>query len=305
MDHDLERQLAENASARRRRDKLVADEAEAVRQLEAARAVGARWDSEVRGASQKLEDLDSWSLAYFFATFFGDRQGRIEDEQERLVKLKLQRDVAQQEAAALEQKLFEMREELQGLQDVDARREQLLVARGDDAARELTEAAERLGVVMGQRKEVAEALSYGKLVMAHFDAALDDLRGARSWGRFDIVGGGLIATWSKHSSIDEARQHIHDAQVTLTHFVRELRDTDLSLPDLDVDIGSFATFADYFFDGLISDFFVQGRIVQALERAQEARRRVHQVAHELWKRGEALDEERQQLERRRAELLEG
>ena len=52
---------------------------------------------------------------------------------------------------------------------------------------------------------------------------------------------------------DDARQHVHSAQQALHWFIRELKDVNPHLQtDITIDIGGFATFADYFFDGLIT-----------------------------------------------------
>jgi len=47
-------------------------------------------------------------------------------------------------------------------------------------------------------------------------------------------------------------------------FQNELADVDLAM-NIDINIGSFETFADYFFDGLISDWIVQSKISDSLK----------------------------------------
>ena len=54
-------------------------------------------------------------------------------------------------------------------------------------------------------------------------------------------------------------KHAHTAQRHLRSFQKELADADERL-GVSLDIGGFATFADYFFDGLIADWIMQSKI---------------------------------------------
>lgn len=71
-------------------------------------------------------------------------------------------------------------------------------------------------------------------------------------------------TSMKHSSIDEAMDHVAVANRNLNTFSRELKDVNIDL-DLDVNISSFDKFADYFFDGFIADLNVQNKIRDSLD----------------------------------------
>lgn len=51
--------------------------------------------------------------------------------------------------------------------------------------------------------------------------------------------------------------------------------------DLKMDVGSFLTFADYFFDGIIADWMVQSKIGDALNQVREARRQVGGIRKRL------------------------
>ena len=57
---------------------------------------------------------------------------------------------------------------------------------------------------------------------------------------------------AKHSNIDKARSRVERAQRHLRDFVRELRDVEMQTTELNIDIGQFAKFADYFFSSSTS-----------------------------------------------------
>jgi len=67
-----------------------------------------------------------------------------------------------------------------------------------------------------------------------------------------------------------------------------------SFQHLNIDIGSFATFADFFFDGLIADWIVQSRISQSRENALRVLKQVENVKRRLER---ALDEAEREIER--------
>lgn len=80
----------------------------------------------------------------------------------------------------------------------------------------------------------------------------------------------------KHSKISEASSYIEQAKKDIAAFQRELRDVDTMI-EFHMEIGSFLTFADFFFDGLVADYFVQSKISDAREEVQEAIRRVEEI----------------------------
>ena len=130
---------------------------------------------------------------------------------------------------------------------------------------------------------------------------LDSLDSAESWGTWDMLGGGLFTTMAKHGHIDDARAGIDHAQRALSRFRTELADVrDMELPQ--VQIGEFATFADYFFDGFFMDWMVQSKIQDAQEGVSEvhvrllnALRNLEQMDQELAGRQAGLESERKEL----------
>ena len=130
----------------------------------------------------------------------------------------------------------------------------------------------------------------------------DDLDGARSYGTWDMLGGGVIATAAKHDWLDSAQSTIRAAQRALCDFRTELADvSDLQIPN--IQIGSFATFMDYFFDGIFSDWFVQSGIKKAQDRVSEVHVNLTAVLRTLNTAAEELDKRLAPLKAERDELL--
>ncbi len=119
------------------------------------------------------------------------------------------------------------------------------------------------------KKETLEAVNAGKQALQSLYAAREKLGSARNWGIYDMLGGGLISTMIKHSKMEDASGLMEQAKRDLHIFQRELRDIQVSF-DLRMEISSFLSFADFFFDGLVADYLVQSRIAEAREQVQDA-----------------------------------
>jgi hypothetical protein len=95
------------------------------------------------------------------------------------------------------------------------------------------------------------------------------LGGARLWGIVDLFGGSGLSGIVKHVKIGEASRCLERAKSDLRIFQKELRDVE-AIQNLQIDIGGFLTFADFFFDGLIADWLVQSKIQNARKQVADA-----------------------------------
>lgn len=130
------------------------------------------------------------------------------------------------------------------------------------------------------RKEMAEAIWAGERALTSLKTAQNQLNGARNWGLFDMFGGGMLSSMIKHSKINDASRYMENAKRDLQVFQRELRDVNIPL-DLRMEVGSFLSFADFFFDGFVADYLVQSKISDAKEQVSDAIFRVEQIMNEL------------------------
>lgn len=130
------------------------------------------------------------------------------------------------------------------------------------------------------RDEIEEAIVAADRALEALDRALDCLDGASGWGLLDMFGGGLFSTFLKHSNIEDANEAMKEAKDALNEFSRELADVDKDLC-LDIDIGSFLTFADYFFDNIFTDMLVQSKIADAKKEVERAIYEVEDIKDEL------------------------
>ena len=114
------------------------------------------------------------------------------------------------------------------------------------------------------RKEMKEAVDAGERALRTLRSAQEKLNSAGNWGIFDMLGGGLISTIMKRSKMDDAKNLMESAKMDLKRFQKELKDVNVPL-DLKMEVGSFLSFADFFFDGFVADYLVQSKISGAKE----------------------------------------
>ncbi len=131
-----------------------------------------------------------------------------------------------------------------------------------------------------EEKELREAIAAGERALSSLEKAQEKLNSARSWGIFDMFGGGAFSGMMKHARLNDASRYLEDAQEDLRWFQKELQDVSMMM-DLRIDIGGFLTFADFFFDGFLADYMVQTKITDARERVSEAVSRVSELLEKL------------------------
>ena len=130
------------------------------------------------------------------------------------------------------------------------------------------------------RKEMKEAIDAGERALSSLKNAKEKLDSAGNWGLFDMLGGGFFSTMMKHSKMDDATQMMETAKADLKSFQKELRDVDVPL-DLRMEVGSFLSFADFFFDGFVADYLVQSKIADAKEQVSDAIFKIEQILGDL------------------------
>ena len=129
-------------------------------------------------------------------------------------------------------------------------------------------------------KEMREAIQAGENALYSLQAAREELQKAGNWGIVDLLGGGLITSLIKHSKMDNASHLMENAKYDLKRFQKELRDVTVNT-NLSIDCSDFLTFADFFWDGIITDWLVQSKINDAKSQVDEAIAQVEQILRGL------------------------
>ncbi|MBQ8934368.1 MAG: hypothetical protein IJ061_08810 [Lachnospiraceae bacterium] len=131
-----------------------------------------------------------------------------------------------------------------------------------------------------RNKEIREAIAAGERALSSMRAAQNSLDSARGWGILDMFGGNLITGLIKHSKVSDASRYVDAARRDMAYFQNELQDI-RDLQGLDIRIGDFLTFADFFWDGFLADILVQSKINDARKKIADAINRTESVVSKL------------------------
>ena len=287
MLQDLSARLTKSVEQRKLKKKLEQDLGSVEKELgdksSRLEAFRIRFDKE----KIDVEKLERTSLTALFYSVLGSREQQLEKERQELLAAQLQYQQTKYQVDYLQQEHNALSQELDGLKDVDteykyllSEKEQFLRQFNQPVANELMELSEQVANTNSEIKEIDEAIVAGNNVLSGLEPVINSLESAEGWGVWDLLGGGLLSTAIKHSRIDDARSGVHEVQTRMSRFKRELADVQRSI-ELKIDIGALDTFADFFFNGLIVDWIIQSKIIDARERSQQAKKLIAQAVRVL------------------------
>ena len=263
-----------------------------------------------RKEQDDVDKLEQGGLRAFFIGLTGNMEERLSKERREAMAAKCQYDQAMSDLEYLDGKIRELRGQQEELKQVQQRLEALSQAKakllkelGGETGEQLMEMDRRQAELEHQLREVREALFAGRRAETCLSQVLDSLDSAEGWGMWDMFGGGMISTMMKHERIDDAQDGLRQVQRALSDFRTELADVgNIQIPD--ISIGSFATFADYFFDGIFVDWYVQSNIHDAQNGVSEVHMKVTNALYILEQAENNLDLELEGLKARRSALLD-
>lgn len=308
--YEIDQAIEALTAAQARRKQLDAQIEELHRQRGERQAKVDETTQSFRKEQDDVDKLEKGGVHAFLLTLIGHKEERLDKERREALAAKLQYDQARSDLEYLENKLNGLIRERDGLRDAPEQLEalwtekaELVKAMGGQTGARLVELDRQLSDVTHQQKELEEALSAGENAKRLLGQVQDDLDSARGWGTWDMLGGGLIATMAKYDRLDSAQSSIRAAQRALSDFRTELADvSQLQVPS--IQIGEFATFADYFFDGIFSDWYVQSSIKKAQEGVSEVHMKLTAALRDLEAASQDLNDQQASLKREREELLD-
>jgi hypothetical protein len=278
--------------------------------LEQARRNSKELEKVLHKEKRDIEKLQGLSLSNLFATVLGSKEEKMDKERQEYLAAELRFETALNLVKTLASQVEELEQQLLPLKDIKRKyqailkeKEERLKTRGGKAAEALFALAEEEGRLVALGRELQEAQEAASQGIGALGDLADCLDSAAGWGTWDMLGGGMISTAIKHSKIDGAKGQAMRAQRYLERLSRELADVQIE-SNLRIDIGGLATFADYFFDGLIADWVVQSRINDAKSRVTVLRKRVASIERSLSTEIQKTAARVREIKRQRAALVE-
>jgi hypothetical protein len=229
---DIEARLAAAAEAMCARETFTAQLAVVNSRLAGVDERIGRHTARLADEERDVRRLEGLSLARVLAairrTYAEDLDRERAERDAELYKLseaQAQRDLLQQEADRLAQRIVRLRGAREAWTAVLAEKETHLSRYGGPQAGALLALAEERGQLRSEQREVGEALAAAADADHAIVELLEHLTSAEGWSTYDtFVGGGALSSAVKHGQIDAAQRAASYAETRLVVLSKELRD---------------------------------------------------------------------------------
>lgn len=279
-------------------------------ELDKARIKLGELEQIIKKEEKDVTKLEGISISSILLDILGKREDRLDKERDEYFVAKIKYEECLKEIKEHKKGINWCDEELQdyfGVKEEYDRllkeKENLILSEDNEEGRRLRENQDRLSELNLQQKEIKEAIDAGKRANNALLDMKDNLGSAKSWGVWDMMGGGLLSNMAKHSAIDKASNSGKNAEHYLRSFKKELSDVN-QFTDLQINITSFTKIADFFFDGFFVDWFVQSKINNSLSNVNNTYERIDRIISELNRDLNKMREEQEIIEIKIKNLLE-
>jgi len=287
MFSDINEQLIKIKGDLRKKQKYKVQIEDFQNELEVVEGKISQLNDQFKSDQADVNKLERMSLTNLFATLSGTKDEKLSKENKELLATKHRLDEVLKIKLDIDESINELRNKLHPLSNVEddyqkllLQKEALIKSSDSTHADRVLELSEKEGNLRAYIDELNEAITAGELVKESLQDAENSLEKASNWGTADMLGGGTISGFVKHQYINDAEDYLHDAQTHMRKFQKELLDVQEEAK-LEVDISGLLMFADFFFDGFIVDFMVQGRINDALDETREQYDKVTEILDKL------------------------
>ena len=257
-----------------------------------------------------VERLEGRSLANYFFQVVGRLDEKLDQERQEAYAARVKLDEAQHQLAGIDADLRSIKDQLseaniaafQFRAEVE-KKYATLTESGTDAADHIMEIEQKIAAKRAQKQEIKEAISAGSSARNLADEVLSELKSAKGWNTWDMIGGGGIIThMAKHNHLDTAQDLISDFQSVLRRFKTELADVRISA-NMQVSVDGFLRFADYFFDGLFADWAVGNKISNSISSVNHTKEQIGRTLEKLQEMEKVTDSEIAKLHQKLDDLI--
>lgn len=265
---------------------------------------------EMEKEKSDVEELEKMSVATLVYTILGSKNKKLKKETEEFIRARIKYEEYNnllEELKAEEDKLsigiMNIGNIEQKYIEIKNQKEKLLMETEDPLKHKLVAITEELIAAKDEQREYKEAVSAGRTVLFEMGKLIESLNSASNWGAIDILGGGMLPTAVKHSHIDSAKECAYRINKYMGQFKRELKDINID-NSMEVNLTSFESFGDYFFDGFFMDYIVQNKIEASLNSAEALKRKLQILISNMDSTLRKIDAKVNELNNKRINFIE-
>lgn len=235
-----------------------------------------------------VETLEKMTPTSFLYSLLGKKEDKLSKEQKEVYEVKLKYDGTLALLDDLKRTISSLHEETKGLSKCEEEyaeafnKLKALLKEESPYGEALCSLDRKHGEALGLLKEIKEAYNAGEKVREQIRYLEESLGKAEGWGVFDLLGGGVISGMVKHSYLDEAQEVATYVQVLLNRFHTELTDVSLNKDVKEIEISGFLRYADFFWDGILTDWYVLSSIQSSMENIRSIKLLVEEALAALY-----------------------
>lgn len=301
---EINKKLAELKSMINRKSRYQSELSELNQELYRSKHEEQTLLKELRQEQHDVYRLKKVSLKSIFLTLKGTKDYELLQEMDDVTraKAKLDRFLIEQEGitdaiAAVTKKISEIDDCVYLYNNLEDKKKELLIAQDNEIGEKLKTLIEEYQTHQSQSKETTEAIDAGRNASRSLDKAIDLLQSAYNWGTFDLLGGGgIISHAIKYERIEDAQRLLSAVRLTMRRFQNELKDINLKINDLTLNISDSLRMFDFWFDNIFTDFHVLDKIDRSLTTSEQTKDKVTAMIHKLNKHNRKLKDRVLKLE---------
>lgn len=153
---------------------------------------------------------------------------------------------------------------------------------------------EKIIDISNENKGIEEAYLVGGKLLDEVKSAEEELKSAKNWGKFDIIGGDAISSIAKHNRIRKVNYKFETIQKLLNDFNKELGDIKLN----NISFSNITFVMDVFFDNIFTDISVQRKINESLNSIENLKSNIEHILSDLRRRNNELVKEIDEVRKR-------
>ncbi|WP_064196462.1 MULTISPECIES: hypothetical protein [Emticicia] len=248
-----------------------------LRKLQEAKRVYVTEQKKLEATKQQMEDefkdvkdLETLTLKSIWYNLLNKKFSELEREQAEYYQAKIQFESQQNKVDNLSLEIKSYEAQVFDLETIKIQYEgliqekvKLLKANNHPQLVDVFSKQEELVKIDAYKNEIQEAILAAENVLTIIPKAVKELKGAKDYATWDMIGGGTMATYLKRQKMNKAKLGIVEINYALDKLKRELKDLKPDLFPSEIKFNTSWEFADYFFDIIFVDMKIRERIVDA------------------------------------------
>lgn len=279
---ELQEKLARKKRVEKLLDGLYAQEENDLLKVEALEKIKLKEDKDVK----KLEGI---SVQALLCAISGKKEEKLDKEKREAYAATAKYELAKKQLDEVREQIKTNEIELELLFNVEARYDHVINKKVDYIKKLGNKYADHIKLLeqdaankKSRLKEIEEAIRAGNRAFEKSNTVLKHLDRAMDYSTWDIFGGGTIADVLKHSELADAQKLVEALQRDLRDFNIELKDVNMDIDsNIDVRVEGFLGFADYWMDGFFVDWTVRNHIEESTSKVNQIKSNIKHILEQL------------------------